>query len=374
MSVCPFDFSNTIEQSIDTLAFNYSFDIIPSITTVNTSNSLNEGISIKQTPKIPSIILSLGGRTTRTVMSIGINGKITGFNLYNSYITKVFPKIKKGSSYSFVIEGLSLQNTNGEKILVYIPLNQGTGSKSNMFYPMEAALTSESKTLRDNSTDLSIDFNKFIPETKYYYHTYTDSSSTLYHIITFDTSLLSYDATFGNILSTSLDKKTTDYLSEIKEKNNATISYPLFVSTSNPINQDVIPNTFEDNIYIDCQPVDLLNNEGKNYLQTTVKEAVGLVSYIERSFPYLIFIVFLSLLIYFIYSLSSFIKSQFKSGDQPTTNVYSSAGSVVSYTSRGLVSVGRGVGSLFTRKNPASASTSASASASTSANKTAIKL
>jgi Na+-transporting methylmalonyl-CoA/oxaloacetate decarboxylase gamma subunit len=348
MSVCPFDFSNTIEQSIDTLAFNYSFDIIPSITTVNTSNSLNEGISIKQTPKIPSIILSLGGRTTRTVMSIGINGKITGFNLYNSYITKVFPKIKKGSSYSFVIEGLSLQNTNGEKILVYIPLNQGTGSKSNMFYPMEAALTSESKTLRDNSTDLSIDFNKFIPENKYYYHTYTDSASTLYHIITFDTSLLSYDPNFGNILSTSLDKKTTDYLSEIKEKNNATISYPLFVSTSNPINQDVIPNTFEDNIYIDCQPVDLLNNEGKNYLQTTVKEAVGLVSYIEKSFPYLIFIVFLSLLIYFIYSLSSFIKSQFQTGDQPTTNVLSSGASVLTYLGRG---VGRVGARLITRKS-----------------------
>jgi hypothetical protein len=108
-----------------------------------------------------------------------------------------------------------------------------------------------------------------------------------------------------------LDKKTTDYFSEIKEKNNATLSYPLFMSTSNPINQDVITNSFEDNIYIDCQPVDLLKNEGGNYLQTTVKEAVGLISYIEKAFPYLIIIVFLTLLIIFTYSISSFIKKNF---------------------------------------------------------------
>jgi len=318
MSVCPFDFTKTIEQNIDTLSFNYSFDITPSITSVDTTNTLNEGMSIKQTPKIPSIVLSLGGRTSRTSITIGINGKVNAFNLYDAYITKVFPKMKKGSSYNFVIEGISLKNIDGEKILVFIPLNPGTGSKGNMFYSLETALTSDSNTLKESASDLSIDFNKIIPENKFYYHTYTDSSSTLYHMITFDTSLLSYDAIFGKILSNSLDKKTTDYFSEIKEKNNATLSYPLFISTSNPVNQDVITNSFEDNIYIDCQPVDLLKNEGGNYLQTTLKEAVSLASYLEKAFPYLIIIVFLTLLIIFTYSISSFIKKNFIASTEGT--------------------------------------------------------
>ena len=313
MSVCPFDFTNTIEQNIDTLSLNYSFDITTSINSVNTTNVLNEGLSINQSPKIPCIILNLGGRTSKTVMSIGINGKILAFNLYDAYITKVFPKIKKSNSYNFVIEGISLKNINGEKILIYIPLNSklGTisvGSTGNPFYPIETALTSDSNTLRDAASELNIDFNKIIPDNKYYYHTYTDSSSTLYNIITFETSNLTYSTIFGNILTAALDKKSTDYFSAIKEKNNATISYPLFMSTTNPINQDVITNTFEDNIYIDCQPPDLLKNEGGNYLQTTLKEAESLVSYLEKAFPYLLIIVFLTLLIIFTYSISAFFK------------------------------------------------------------------
>ena len=318
MSVCPFDFTNTIEQNIDTLSLSYSFDITTSITTVDTKNVLNEGLSMNQIPKAPAIILNLGGRTSKAVMSIGMNGKLTPFNLYDAYITKIFPKIKKASSYNFVIEGISAKNINGEKILIYSPLNQKLGATSvgttgNPFYPIETALTSDSNTLTDIASELNIDFNTLIPMDKYYYHTYTDTSNTLYNIITFDTSNLTYGTIFGKILSASLDKKTTDYFSVIKEKNNATISYPLFRSITNPTNQDIITNSLEDNIYIDCQPTDLLKNEGGNYMQTTVKEAVGLVTYLERAFPYLILIVFLTLLIIFTFSISSFFKNQFTS-------------------------------------------------------------
>ena len=318
MSVCPFDFTNTIEQNIDMLSLTYSFDITSSITTVNTTNPLNEGVSMNQSPKVPAIILNLGGRTSKAVLSIGINGKLTTFNLYDAYITKVFPKIKKGSSYNFVIEGISTKNVNGEKILIYIPLNPKLGTSSvgttgNPFYPIETALTSDSNNLTDIASELNVDFNKLIPMNRYYYHTYTDTSNTLYNIITFDESNLTYGTIFGKILSASLDKKTTDYFSEVKEKNNATISYPLFMSITNPINQDIITNSLEDNIYIDCQPTDLLKNEGGNYLQTTVKEAVGLVTYLERAFPYLILIVFVTLLIIFIFSISSFFKKHFGS-------------------------------------------------------------
>ena len=328
MSVCPFDFTNTIEQNIDMLSLSYSFDITSSITTVNTTNPLNEGVSMNQSPKVPAIILNLGGRTSKAVLSIGINGKLTTFNLYDAYITKVFPKIKKGSSYNFVIEGIATKNVNGEKILIYIPLNPklGTntvGTTGNPFYPIETALTSDSNTLTDIASELNVDFNKLIPTNKYYYHTYTDTSKTLYNIITFDESNLTYGTIFGKILSASLDKKTTDYFSEIKEKNNATISYPLFMSITNPINQDIVTNSLDDNIYIDCQPTDLLNNEGGNYLQTSVKEMVTLVAYLERAFPYIIIIVFLTLLIIFTLSLSSFFKKHFGSvTEDPLTKPY----------------------------------------------------
>jgi len=314
MSVCPFDFKHTNEQKIDSLSLNYSFDITTSITTIDTTNVLNEGLSISQTPKAPAIILSLGGRTSKTVMTIGINGKTSGFNLYCAYITKVFPNIKKdkGEYYSFVIEGVSSNNVNGEKILIFIPLNKistlSSMGSANVFQSIETALTN-GDNLKEVSTELSIDFNKIIPESNYYYYTYTDSKRTIYNIITFDTSNLSYTSIFEKILSSSLNEKTTKYELDIKEKNTATLSYPVYMSTSIPVNQDVITKSFEDNIYIDCQPVDLLKNEGKNYLQTTIKEATGLITYLEVAFPYLILIVFLTLLIIFIYSISSFLKN-----------------------------------------------------------------
>jgi hypothetical protein len=313
MSVCPFNFKDTIEQAISTLSFNYSFDITTSITAVDTSNVLNEGLSIKQSPKAPAIILSLGGRTSKAVMSIGMNGKLSSFNLYNAYITKVFPKFKKlDNAYSFVIEGISANSVNGEKIMIFIPINPPSltnklEGQGNQFFSIHSALTSINK-LKEASYDLNVDFNKIIPEENFYYYTYTDSSGTSYNIIAFDTSNLSYDTTFEKILDGSLNIKSSEYFSSIKEKNNATISYPLFISTSNPSNQDIITTSLEDNIYIDCQPVDLINKEGGNYMQTTMKEAMGLITYLEVSFPYLIMIVFIILLVIFIFSISSFLK------------------------------------------------------------------
>jgi len=316
MSVCPFIFKQNTETPIETLSLNYSFDVINSITTIDTTNELNEGLSINQTPKIPAIILNLGGRTSNANMSIGINGKVTPFNLYDAYITNVFPKIKNNNEYSFVIEGFSSQNIGGEKILIYIPINPvGITSGENPFSLLVSALVNESTPpkLKEITNNINIDFNKFIPNNKYYYYNYTDSIQTTYNIISFDSSNLSYDTNFGNILSASFNKdknpKSKMYFEQIGSKDVAINTTPLYISKSNPTNQDVITKSYEDNIYIDCQPTDNVNKDSEdNYMQSSVKQALGLVKYIEISFPYIIFIICLTLIVICIFSLSSILK------------------------------------------------------------------
>ena len=321
MTNCPLKFADNTETPIPTLSFNYSFDIIDAITTMDTNNELNTGISINQKNKIPAIILNFGGRSANPNMAIAINGKTTLFNLYNAYITKKFPVLKTENAYSFVIEGFSSQNITGEKILVFIPINPVGTSSKNEFSSMVNALKSESNTLNPSSRAINIDLNRFIPEDNFYYYNYKDSNKTVYNIIAFDKSKLFYDTNFANILETLLKDKTLNYTNQVGSGDTATNTTPIYISTSKPSNQEAIGPTFEDNIYIDCQPTENLGNK-ENYMQATVKEAVGLIKYLEISFPYLIFIVCLTLLVIAIFSISYYlgkINSSGKGADAAAT-------------------------------------------------------
>jgi hypothetical protein len=308
MSNLPLKFRTNTEISIPTLSFNYTFDIIDNITTTDPSNELNTGISINQRFKIPAIILNLGGRKPNPNMAIAINGKTTLFNLYDAYITKKSTQFSTTNEYSFVIQGISTQNVTGEKILVFIPLNpvNMNSNSTNNFSSMISALKSESDTLNPTSNGLNIDLNKYIPSDTFYYYNYKDSNKTLYNIIAFDKSKLFYDTNFGTLLESLLKDKTDIYNNQVGSSDTATNTTPLYKSTSKALNQDSISPTFEDNIYIDCQPTENLG-EKENYMQATVKEAVGILKYLEISFPYLIFVICLSLLVICIYSISYFL-------------------------------------------------------------------
>ena len=315
MTNCPLNFTSNTETPVSTLSLNYTFDIIDSITTMTPDNELNTGISIKQKNKIPAIILNLGGRKPGANIAIAINGKTTLFNLYDAYITKKCTKFKTLNSYAFVIEGFSNQNITGEKVLIFIPLNP-LGTKSNSFAPVIAALKSDKDTLNPSSSGLNIDFNKLIPKETFYYYNYKDTSQTLYNIIGFDNSNLFYDTNFGNLLDTLLTAKTDAYNTEVRSSDTATNTTSLYLSTSKPSEQDEILPTFEDNIYIDCQPTENLGPK-ENYMQATVKEAIGIIKYLEISFPYLIFVVCLTLLVIAIFSISYFLTKINASGSTP---------------------------------------------------------
>ncbi len=319
MSNCPLIFTSNTETPVSTLSFNYTFDIVDSITTMLPSNELNTGLSINQQNKIPAIILNLGGRSANPNMAIGINGKTTTFNLYDAYITKKFPVFSSKNTYSFVIEGFSSENITGEKILVFIPLNPvGTTNTTNEFSSMISALKSDSNGLNPSTRGININFNKYIPTDTFYYYNYKDKNRTLYNIIAFDKSALFYDTNFGNLLDNLLKDKTDIYTTQVGSSDTATNTTSLYKSTSKSSNQDAISPTFEDNIYIDCQPTENLG-EKENYMQSTVKEAVGLIKYIEISFPYLIFIICLTLLVIAIFSISYFL-SKINGSDSGNSN------------------------------------------------------
>jgi hypothetical protein len=102
-------------------------------------------------------------------------------------------------------------------------------------------------------------------------------------------------------------------------------TFTLYESANGPENRRITQG-MEDNIYIDCMPVELVNEDKKTYLKDipTLKGVNGLpvipipnaqglsyatdlidqtTSYLEKSTHYILFLVFLSLMVFLIFSV-----------------------------------------------------------------------
>jgi len=314
MSVLPLKFEANSVSPIENLTFNHSFDTItevkgsrPTKKNSDTSETYNPGLSINQIPKIPAFLLNLGGRSSKPNMALSVNGRTYTYHLNCAYITQNFPEIKiKTNIYSFVLEGFYSDDIVSQKILIFIPLNLFTkGSKGNdPFKPLHEALTTNATPpeLNLNSYNISIDLNTFIPDESFYYYNYVDSSKTEYKIVAFEQSNLYYDSIFSNILEDIF--RDVEY--DVKLKDTAVNTVSIFSSMSTPTVQDAIEKSFEDNIYIDCQPTNTLGQPKDNYMKKALDEADGILDYFEKAFPYIFFIIVITLLVIFIFLLNKF--------------------------------------------------------------------
>jgi hypothetical protein len=276
MSNLPITFGKTSITKNPTLHLSYNFDKILSV-----ESSISQ-LPITQTYVISALKLDLEGKTSNPNISVSIDSITRLFTLNTCYVTNKYPHKKDANLYKcFIIEGYSIEHVNKERVMICLPLAKGTDTK-NLFVPLERSILEKSKI--ENGLDL----NDYIPSTTvdtdtFVYYKHSDNNGIVFHMIYFDTSRLS--CTDALILPENKD----EYTSTANTKNQQSIIIPKRHTN--------MTNQFEDNIYIDCVPVDFIEQNAKSYLRIDDKYADKFKDYMV----YFVYFIILTLVVYGIY-------------------------------------------------------------------------
>lgn len=290
MSNAPIEFDVTDITINATLSLSYTFDKIVS---VNVTESV---MPFRQTYIAKCLMIELEGKTANPNISVSIDAVTRLFTLNCCYITDIYPRMKNTvKDKCFVIDGYSNQNIDKERVLIYLPMSHTT-TTDNLFYPLETAMVESITTKKNISITNGLDLNDYIPNTHpenhlFTYYKYTDHNAYTFHIIYFNISPLKY--TSGITLPSNTDLYTST---------RRVINYK---TTHVSRRHDNMTNQFEDNIYIDCVPVDLENKNEETYLKIDKKY----VSYFSEAMTYFSYIIMLTLVVYGIYSIYNYASS-----------------------------------------------------------------
>jgi len=284
MQNLPIEFSDTDVVVNPSCHFSFNFDLISSIE-LGTLKQLD----IQQTNPIKALQISLAGRTSNPNMSISIDSVTRLFTLNSVYITDTYPrKANAAKELCFVIEGYSIENVNKEKILVFLPMKP-TNTTNNLFYPLETAINNQTQ-------NQEINLNHYIPTTNiatdyYSYYRHTDDVGCLFHVVFFANSSLGYTSAFTVVATPA------GYASEE--------NMVIHKSSTLALHHNNMNNQFEDNIYIDCVPVDVVNQTEEKYMQINQMNA----TYFTDMLMVLSYMIALSLLVYGIYYFYIYMSS-----------------------------------------------------------------
>jgi hypothetical protein len=321
MTALPLRFGENSFSYLDRTSFSYSFDKITGIT-VNEDYEL----PFKQTYEIPALSIELEGRTANPNMSISLNGLTEVYNLQQLFISSHHPIVKDNAlnskHYSLVIEGYSNADVQKSKLLIFIPIDPAgvvsTGLNSfnsmNMLFSFLNDNTANVTVNSDRTKTLSgidLNINELIPNEQFYLYQKTDNNSVNFTVIFFNTSKLFTSSKTKSYFTKafSSNKAEIEYNKLDEEQNNTsfedtTRNFLLYKSNVKPTKQASITTSFEDDIYIDCQPVDVANKEKTFYFQ----KFEGYGDFMQVGFVYLFTIIFISILVYFIYNIKTIFK------------------------------------------------------------------
>jgi hypothetical protein len=328
MSALPLRFGANSWSYLDRTSFSYSFDKISGMKFIE-----NSELPFQQTNKIPAIGIELEGRSANPNISLSLNGITNLYNIQQLYICSHIPIISdtatNSNAYSLVIEGYSQADVQNKKIIVFIPINttNTSGTTNNtfdsfniLFAYLKNSASNVSVNTSDNSksiTSLDFDINGMIPKKPFYIYQKIDNDSVNYTVVFFNNSELTMTSTtndyFVNAFSNNSAQTTYNGLSSTAFEE-TTNTFQVYKSTVTPTKKASISNFAEDNIYIDCQPVDI-PNEKKNYY---FQKMDGYGEFLQVGFVYLFSIIFLSILVYGIYNIKTLFKS---SADQEISKI-----------------------------------------------------
>jgi hypothetical protein len=264
-----------------TLTLKYKFDTIKSAT-LNKDSSL----PISQGFAIPAATLTLGERSSSPSISFSVTSDtLTPFNLYQvHFINKqiVFGTTTSSEeSYSFVIEAYQTTDVK-TRLYIFIPLTSSTPAnmdKPNYFNQLSNLINAPSSTYSTNTdntetfNNIGLDLNMTVPSQNesFYSYIFKDANGNS-NYITFFTSDQS------NLLISGQDKASLSMFFVTNTANTAYANMPsgsdravstqsLFKSTSGMSPTSNINPIVGDNIYIDCQPIDVPDSANqKTYL------------------------------------------------------------------------------------------------------------
>lgn len=272
-------------------------------------------------PEVKCLQLSVKGNLNEQAFAFTRNRRTQTYLLDTLYLVPLCPTysntpLSTPTRQSLLIKGSSAEDTK-QVIYIYIPFEIQTVESSivqvNQFEKMNRVMVSSLNIGVVDINGINLDLNKMIPSTPYqYYEIINDKKST---IIFFDTSSLVLDSFFQNVIPTNMEynQKTTNK------------TFTVYESMNGPENKRITQG-MEDSIYIDCMPVDLVNEDKKTYLKDipAIKGVNGLpvipipniqglnyatdlidqtTSYLEKSTHYILFLVFLSLMVFLIFSV-----------------------------------------------------------------------
>jgi hypothetical protein len=276
MSNLPITFGKTDIIKNPTLHLSYNFDKILSV-----ESSISQ-LPITQDYVISALKLDLEGKTSNPNISLSIDSITRLFTLNACYISDKYPHKKDANLYtSFIIEGYSTEHVNRERVMICLPMLKSTDTH-NIFVSLERAIV-EKKNLEDG-----LDLNDYIPSISvdtdtFTYYKHSDNNGIVFHMIYFDTSRLACTAAL------KIPQNKDEYTSTSNAKNQQSIIIPKRHTN--------MTNQFEDNIYIDCVPVDFIEQNAKSYLRIDEKYADKFKDYLV----YLVYFIIITLVVYGIY-------------------------------------------------------------------------
>jgi hypothetical protein len=193
-----------------------------------------------------------------------------------------------------VIEGTHQKNPS-EKLLLYIPVSKSATAK----VPFQLIETTITTTPMSGTM---LDLNPFIPKKRFSYYTY--ENVTKYHVAFFEESDLNYSSDLG--------------IPDFKVEGTTKPAYPspkiesLSFSKDTPVYRKALSDTFQDNIYIDCVPVDLLEKP-KNYNSLQLGAAGFKANKFIDMLVIMAYMILLILLVYGLYKLGMWVNSMTQS-------------------------------------------------------------
>jgi hypothetical protein len=270
------------------------------------------------------IQLFLQGKFIQPSFTFTRNRRTQSYMLETLYLSPLCPtvstkKLTTPTRNSFVMKGSMTENNKTQNIFMYIPFERQTleaGTQVNTFDEMNKVIMNA--RLNDNTkvAGTTIDLNSMIPKTPYHYHELLSGGESNI-IIFFESSSILLDPSLIALIPPN-----------IKYNDNITNKTFTIYESVNPPDMKRITLGMEDNIYIDCMPVELVNEEKKTFMKQmnmpTLKGADGLpvlpmpnvqglsyatdlidqtTSYLEKSTHYILFIVFLALMVFLIFSV-----------------------------------------------------------------------
>jgi hypothetical protein len=288
-------------------------------------------------PEAQGIQLALQGNFNEHAFAFTRHRRTQTYLLETLYLVPFCPtfsvtKLTDPTRHALVVKGSVTENGVQQTLFLYIPFESQTVEtcivQVNLFDKVNQLMVNALNNDVNDITGTTIDLNKMIPKTPFHYYELMNDKKNI--ILFFDSSSLILDSAVIGLIPSNMDynKKTTNK------------TFTLYESV-NPPEMRRITTGMEDNIYIDCMPVELVNEDKKTFMKQmevpTLKGANGLPvvpmpnvqglnyatdlidqtsSYLEKSTHYILFLVFLALIVFLIFSIKKMFRESADSTEE----------------------------------------------------------